>query len=195
MNNESLKRLLKNGAIWGFILFELVFFSRSPGVIWSLSDSAFMDLDNMLLLLKQSAPIGIIALGMTIIMINGNIDLSRRRDLRAGGNRDARQHDLAGLHAGFGRLGDPVAWILALLTGVSCLALINGLIVWKTGVDAFIVTLGAMLGYRGLVFMYNGEQPTSHLNWTLVDFAEAQFLGLHTATWFLLAVVLAASGF
>ena len=63
---------------------------------------------------------------------------------------------------------------------------INGLIVWKTGVDAFIVTLGAMLGFRGLVFMYNGEQPTSHLNWTLVDFAEAQFLGLHTATWFLL---------
>jgi ribose transport system permease protein len=46
-----------------------------------------------------------------------------------------------------------------------------------------------MLGYRGLVFMYNGEEPTSHLNWTLVDFAEAQFLGLHTATWFLLAVV------
>jgi ribose transport system permease protein len=38
-----------------------------------------------------------------------------------------------------------------------------------------------MLGYRGLVFMYNGESPTSHLNWTLVDFAEAQFLGLHTA--------------
>jgi ribose transport system permease protein len=35
-----------------------------------------MDLDNMLLLLKQSAPIGIIAMGMTIIMINGNIDLS-----------------------------------------------------------------------------------------------------------------------
>jgi ribose/xylose/arabinose/galactoside ABC-type transport system permease subunit len=50
--------------------------SRSPASIWSLSDSAFMDLDNMLLLLKQSAPIGIIALGMTVIMINGNIDLS-----------------------------------------------------------------------------------------------------------------------
>ncbi len=36
--------------------------------------------------------------------------------------------------------------------------------------------------------MYNGEQPTSHLNWTLVDFAEAQFLGFHTATWFLIVV-------
>jgi ribose transport system permease protein len=57
------------------------------------------------------------------------------------------------------------------------LGAINGLIVWKTGVDAFIVTLGAMLGYRGLVFMYNGEQPTSHLNWTLVDFRRGAVSG------------------
>jgi len=91
----------------------------------------------------------------------------------------------------FADMGDgviPIAWIIALLVG-SLLGALNGLIVWKTGVDAFIVTLGSMLGYRGLVFMFNGENPTSNLNWTLVDFAEAQFLGLHTATWFLAAVV------
>ncbi|MDP2122593.1 MAG: hypothetical protein Q8K28_22050, partial [Hoeflea sp.] len=92
--------------------------------------------------------------------------------------------------AGFGDWVIPISWILALLTGV-VLGAVNGLIVWKTGVDAFIVTLGSMLGYRGLVFIYNGEQPTSQLNWTLVDFAEAQFLGLHTATWFLLTVAAA----
>jgi ribose transport system permease protein len=51
-------------------------FFEVAGQWWSLSDSAFMDLDNMLLLLKQSAPIGIIAVGMTVVMINGNIDLS-----------------------------------------------------------------------------------------------------------------------
>jgi ribose transport system permease protein len=39
-----------------------------------------------------------------------------------------------------------------------------------------------MLGFRGLVFMYNGEQPTSHLNWTLVDFIEFDILGIGTAT-------------
>jgi ribose/xylose/arabinose/galactoside ABC-type transport system permease subunit len=186
MNNESRTRLIKKGAIWGFILFELVFFSIA-GSYLSLSESAFMDLDNMLLLLKQSAPIGIIALGMTIIMINGNIDLSvgATYALAAIVMLDSMTWPV---FAGFGDWVIPVSWILALLTGVA-LGAVNGLIVWKTGVDAFIVTLGAMLGYRGLVFMYNGEEPTSHLNWTLVDFAEAQFLGLHTATWFLLAVV------
>lgn len=185
MQAGSLSTFLKRGAIWGFIVLELIFFSIA-GEYLSVSDKAFMDVDNMLLLFKQSAPIGIIALGMTIIMINGNIDLSvgATYALSAIVLLDAMTWPI------FAGLGDgviPVAWLLALLTGVA-LGALNGVIVWKTGVDAFIVTLGAMLGYRGLVFMYNGEQPTSHLNWTLVDFAEAQFLGLHTATWFLLGV-------
>jgi len=185
MTNVTLTTLLKRGAIWGFILFELIFFSVA-GEFMSLSNKAFMDIDNMLLLLKQSAPIGIIAIGMTVIMINGNIDLSVGAiyALCAIVLLDSLNWPIM---AGLGDWAIPLAWLLALLTGAG-LGAINGLIVWKTGVDAFIVTLGSMLGFRGLVFMYNGENPTSHLNWTLVDFAEAQVFGLHTATWFLLAV-------
>ncbi|WP_349358045.1 ABC transporter permease [Stappia sp.] len=188
MEPGTLSTFLKRGAIWGFIVLELIFFSVA-GEYLSLSDKAFMDLDNILLLLKQSAPIGIIAVGMTIVMINGNIDLSVGAIFAFSAVilLDSMTWPI------FAGLGDGVilvSWALALMTGM-LLGAINGLIVWKTGVDAFIVTLGAMLGYRGLVFMYNGEQPTSHLNWTLVDFAEAQFLGLHTATWFLLATVAA----
>lgn len=188
MEPGTLSTLLKRGAIWGFIVLELVFFSIA-GEYLSLSDRAFMDYDNMLLLLKQSAPIGIIAMGMTIIMINGNIDLSVGATfaLSAVIFLDSMTWPI---FAGLGGWVIPVSWLLALLTGVA-LGGLNGLIVWKSGVDAFIVTLGAMLGYRGLVFMYNGEQPTSHLNWTLVDFAEAQFLGLHTPTWFLIGVTAA----
>ena len=188
MQHETRNRLIKRGAIWGFILFELAFFSIA-GKYLSLSEGAFMDVDNMLLLLKQSAPIGIIALGMTIVMINGNIDLSvgATYALAAIVMLDSMTWPV---FAGLGDWVIPISWALALLTGL-LLGAVNGLIVWKTGVDAFIVTLGSMLGYRGLVFMYNGEQPTSQLNWTLVDFAEAQFLGLHTATWFLLGAAAA----
>jgi ribose transport system permease protein len=187
MQPGALTDALKNGAIWGFIVLELIFFSVA-GEYLSLSDKAFMDWENMLLLLKQSAPIGIIAIGMTIVMINGNIDLSvgATYAIAAIILLESMTWPI------FASLGDwviPLAWLLALATG-TLLGALNGLIVWKTGVDAFIVTLGSMLGFRGIVFMFNGENPTSHLNWTLVDFAEAQFLGLHTATWFLLAVTL-----
>jgi ribose transport system permease protein len=183
----TLSKSLKSGAIWGFIVLELIFFSVA-GEFLSLSDKAFMDLDNMLLLLKQSAPIGIIALGMTVVMINGNIDLSVGAifALCAVVMLDSQTWAI------FEGLGDwviPFAWGLALLTGMT-LGLINGLIVWKTGVDAFIVTLGSMLGYRGLVFMYNGENPTSQLNWTLVDFAESDILGIETPTIFFLVCTL-----
>ena len=188
MKPGTLSTFLKRGAIWGFIVVELVFFTVA-GEFLSVSDKAFMDIDNMLLLFKQSAPIGIIAMGMTIIMVNGNIDLSVGAiyALSAIVLLDSMTWPI---FAGLGDGAIPVAWVMALLAG-TLLGALNGLIVWKTGVDAFIVTLGSMLGYRGLVFMYNGEQPTSHLNWTLVDFAEAQVLGLHTPTWFLLIVTVA----
>jgi ribose transport system permease protein len=188
MQPGALSKALKSGAIWGFIVLELIFFSVA-GSFLSLSDKAFMDWENMLLLLKQSAPIGIIAMGMTLVMVNGNIDLSvgATYAIAAIVLLDSMTWPI---FAGLGDWVMPVAWLLALAAG-TLLGALNGLIVWKTGVDAFIVTLGSMLGYRGIVFMFNGENPTSHLNWTLVDLAEAQFLGLHTATWFLLAVTLA----
>lgn len=185
MQAGKMAPFFKTGAIWAFVILELIFFSIA-GEFLSLSDKAFMDFDNMLLLLKQSAPIGIIAMGMTIIMINGNIDLSVGAIFALAAVILLDSMSWA-VFAGLGDWVIPVSWMLALLTGV-VLGAVNGLIVWKTGVDAFIVTLGSMLGFRGLVFMYNGENPTSELNWTLVDFAEAQFLGLHTATWFLAAV-------
>lgn len=187
MNSVFIKRHLSTSAIWIFIVIELIFFSVA-GHFLSLTDTAFMDLDNMLLLLKQAAPIGIIAVGMTLVMVNGNIDLSMGAVFAIAGIilLDSLTWPI---FAGLGDWVIPVSWLLALAAGV-VLGALNGLIVWKTGVDAFIVTLGSMLGYRGLVFMFNGENPTSHLNWTLVDFAEAQFLGFHTATWFLASSVL-----
>jgi hypothetical protein len=133
MTPGKLSTYLKNGAIWGFIVLELIFFTVA-GQFLSLSENAFMDVDNMLLLFKQSAPIGIIAMGMTIVMVNGNIDLSvgATYALSAVVMLDAMTWPV------FGGLGDwviPVACLLALLTG-TVLGAINGLIVWKTGVDA-----------------------------------------------------------
>jgi ribose transport system permease protein len=179
MEKTSKLKILKDNAIWVFIVLELMFFSIA-GEFLSLSDKAFMDGENMLLLFKQSAPIGIIALGMTIVMVNGNIDLSvgATYALCAVVMLDSMTWPI---FAGLGDWVIPFSILISLIVGM-VLGLINGIIVWKTGVDAFIVTLGSMLGFRGLVFMYNGENPTSNLNWTLVDFAEADIFGIETPT-------------
>ncbi len=175
MQKTNLSKRLQEGAIWIFIALELAFFGIA-GEFLSLSEGSFLAPDNMLLLIKQTVPLGIIALGMTIIMINGNIDLSVGPifALCAIVLLDSMTWPI---FAGLGDWVILVSWALAILVGV-VLGAINGLIVWKTGVDAFIVTLGSMLGYRGLVFLYNGEQPTYHLNWTLVDIAESAPLGI-----------------
>ena len=51
MQPGTLSTFLKRGAIWGFIVLELIFFSVA-GEFLSLSEKAFMDFDNMLLLFK-----------------------------------------------------------------------------------------------------------------------------------------------
>lgn len=175
MSAEKRKAIIANGAIWGFIVLELIFFSVM-GRYLSLTDTAFMDFDNMLLLLKQSAPIGIIALGMTIVMINGNIDLSVGATFALSAIIMLTSFSWPFM-AAMGDWAIPLACLFGILTG-TILGAINGVIVWKTGVDAFIVTLGSMLGFRGLIFMVNGEQPTYHLNWTMVDMAESSLFGL-----------------
>jgi hypothetical protein len=66
-NDPALRWLIRN-PIWGFVLLIFVFFS--------LASDHFFDFRNFQNILVQTSTIGLIALGMTLVMINGNIDLS-----------------------------------------------------------------------------------------------------------------------
>jgi hypothetical protein len=166
------------------VLFEVA------GSSWSLSDSAFMDLDNMLLLLKQSAPIGIIALGMTIIMINGNIDLSSARPMRWR-HRDARLMTWP-VFMGLGRLGDPAGLALGAFDWRAC---------WRADQRRDRVEDRRRRLHRHAGRDARLPRPRLHVQRREPDlppeldagrFRRGQFLGLQTpATWFLLAVVAA----
>ena len=56
----------------------------------------------------------------------------------------------------------------------------NGLVVWKTGVDSFIVTLGGLLGVRGLVFVYTREQSFFSMDFAYSDFGASSIGPLPT---------------
>ncbi len=167
--------------IWAFVAVIFVFFS--------LMTESFFALGNFENILVQTSTLGLIALGMTLVMINGNIDLSVGAVVALSASLAV---DIMGwpVFEAWGNWQILPAVLAGLASGV-LLGALNGLIVWKTGVDAFIVTLGAMLGVRGLVFVYTGEQSFFAMNFAYSDFGASSFLGLPTLAWiFLVCTVL-----
>ena len=158
--NASPGRWLMRNPIWGFALVLFVFFS--------LLTEHFFDFQNFQNILVQTSTIGLVALGMTMVMINGNIDLSVGATLALAASLavDVQSWEI---FAEWGSWQILPAVAAALFCGV-LLGALNGFIVWKTGVDAFIVTLGAMLGVRGLVFVYTEEQSFFAMNFDYSDF-------------------------
>lgn len=148
--------------IWLFVIVLLVFFG--------FMSEYFFTASNLFNILIQTSTIGLIALGMTYVMINGNIDLSVGAvvALSAVLAVDLQQY-----------VGIPMAILIALATGTA-LGFLNGMIVWKTGVNAFIVTLGAMQGVRGLVFVYTEEQSYFAMDFSYSDFGTSTFAGIPT---------------
>ncbi|AXS83126.1 ABC transporter permease [Marinobacter sp. Arc7-DN-1] len=160
--------------IWLFVLAITIFFS--------FSSPYFFDLNNFSNILVQASTIGLIALGMTYVMINGNIDLSV-------GATVALAASLAvGLQPA---LGIPGAVCVGLLSGIAIGAL-NGIIAWKTGVDAFIVTLGAMIGVRGLVFIYTEEQSFYAFDFAYSDFGSSTLFSVPTLALIFIALTILA---
>lgn len=159
--DNPLVRWLVENPIWGFVLIVFVFFS--------LASDHFFEFSNVQNILVQTSTIGLIALGMTLVMINGNIDLSVGATLALAAAFAVDVQSWA-VFATWGDWQILPAVCLALLAGIT-LGALNGFIVWKTGVDAFIVTLGAMLGIRGLVFVYTGEQSFYAMNFAYSDFS------------------------
>jgi ribose transport system permease protein len=167
-----LRLLSRIPPIWMILIACVAFFSV-------FADS-FFAIGNFTNILIQTSTIGLIALGMTVVMINGNIDLSV-------GAVVALAASLAvGLQ---GDLGIVPAVLVGLGAGMA-LGFVNGMIVWKTGVDAFIVTLGAMMGVRGLVFLYTGEQSFFSMNFAYADFGMSSVAGVPTLAWVFLALTL-----
>lgn len=151
----NINKFIKGGSviqpIWIFVIAITIFFS--------FTSEYFLTYGNIMNILVQTSTIGMIALGLTYVMINGNIDLSVGAILALS----------AALAVDLQSYGLPVALAAALACGI-ILGALNGLIVWKTGVNAFIVTLGAMIGIRGLVFVYTGEQSFYAHDFSFTDF-------------------------
>lgn len=129
------------GTLLGLILISLVFAILSP---------TFLSEANLLNILQQSSINACIALGMTLVIISGGIDLSVGPVAALSGVLGA-----AMLVAG---VPVPLAIACALTVGAICGFLNGALIAWG-GLQPFIVTLGGLSLYRAMALIYTGGQP------------------------------------
>ncbi|MCP4165809.1 MAG: ribose ABC transporter permease [Chloroflexi bacterium] len=122
-------------------------------VLTLLSDR-FLTPGNIVNVLRQSTINGIIAVGMTFVILTAGIDLSVGAILALCTVVTA---DL--LQQG---MGAPVAVVIGLGLG-AVLGLINGSIITRIGVPPFVATLGMMVTVRGLALVYSGGKPITGL--------------------------------
>jgi D-xylose transport system permease protein len=143
------------------------------GVIWLgfnyFSDGNFLTARNLWNLSVQSASIGIMATGMVLIIVSRNIDLSVGSLLAFLGYTMAMAQAVwipTTLGLGFDQ---PFTWVVVLVIGIALGAVVGGFqgfIVAYVGVPSFIVTLGGLLVWRGLIFKYQQGQTIAPLDET-----------------------------
>ncbi|MDP5217318.1 ABC transporter permease [Ruegeria sp. 2205SS24-7] len=123
-------------------------------IAFSFTSPAFLSVNNGLTILLQTSVIGLLAIGMTMVIITGGIDLSVGSILA-----------LAGVIAGLTiKMGLPVlpAMGLGVLTGAAC-GFVNGMVIAKMRITPFVATLGMMLIARGIALQLTGAAPISRL--------------------------------
>lgn len=132
-------------------------------VILSFSNQYFLTSGNISNILLQTSINGVLAIGMTFVILTRGIDLSVGSVVALAGIVSG---SLATTSATAGVLGAPyppyVALCAGILVGLAC-GTIVGIIVSRFAVPAFVATLGMLSAARGMTLIYGGGKPVPGL--------------------------------
>ena len=131
----------------------------------------FLTPENISNILLQTSINGILAMGMTLVILTGGIDLSVGSVLA-----------FSSIVAATFVTGDnPQSPLVALLVGIltgAVLGLINGCIVAYLKIPSFVATLGMLSVARGLTYAYTGGMPVPNLSESFLNLGEGFFFGV-----------------
>ncbi|MEX0387289.1 ABC transporter permease [Spiribacter onubensis] len=129
--------LARQGILVAFVIFMVGF---------ALANDRFLDMDNVLGVVRSSTILGVMALGVTFVVISGNLDLS------VGSMMSFSAIVVLDLHDKIGpELAIPAMFIMTMSLG----ALI-GFLVGYLKLNSLIVTLGMLSAIHGLTLTYSG---------------------------------------
>jgi ribose transport system permease protein len=158
---------------------------------FSFASPAFFSLDNLFVILRQTAVLGVAAIGATMILISGRLDISQGAIIAASGIVC-----VSIIQAGVPTL---IAMIAAVLHG-AVLGLANGLLTEGLKIPGFIATLATALVIRGAALLFSKGQsaaaPTPEgfdlLSWVgtgslgAVPISVILLLTLYATAWFVM---------
>lgn len=147
MRNQGFQFFSRYGILIAFMMLIIVMSVLSP---------AFLKFTNVMNILRQTSINGIVAVGMTFVIILSGIDLSV-------GSVLALAAVVAASFAHPGEYPIFVPILAGLFTGSLC-GFINGLIIAKRRIAPFIVTLGMMTIARGAALVYTNGRPVIELS-------------------------------
>ncbi|HLG76482.1 MAG TPA: ABC transporter permease [Ktedonobacteraceae bacterium] len=145
---------------------------------------SFLSLDNFAAVLLNAAQYGILAVGMSILMIGGVFDLSIGATLALSGVVVAIL--IANLNVPV-----PLAILIALAVG-GLAGLLNGLIVTRIRINALITTLATTGIYRGITQLISGT-GVSPISDNFAQVGQSVWLGFQSPFWVMVIVVAAGT--
>lgn len=113
-------------------------------LVASISSDRFFSVDNILSVFVQCTVVGVLACGMTMLIVSGNTDLSAGSGVALGGVICALV------------MKNTDNWLLAVLAAIAVLmltSLLQSFFVAKVGLMAFIVTLAGQMALRGAAYV------------------------------------------
>jgi len=153
-------------------------------LIFQFFNPVFLSIDNITTMLRSMSYIGVIALGMTFLLITGAFDLSV--GATAGLSAIVCSYVMAKLN-----LPIPVGVLAGLATG-ALVGLVNGFVVLKLGVPAFIATLGMLNIAKGITYLISKGYTIYPLPEAIGTFGMAEPFG--TSWGFVIFAVVAVVG-
>lgn len=160
-----------------YIAFAILF------VILSITSESFLTTTNIINILRQVSIIGIVAIGMSFVIITGGIDLSVGSIMALS----------AVVAASFAQADSSYSILIPMIIGVTvglACGLINGVLVAKWKVAPFIATLGMMTAARGLAMVYTDGRPVIGLSSSYNNIGSGYIFGFPIPVLAFLVIVL-----
>lgn len=160
MERNFKNSLVKYKSLFGLLALCIVITIMTP---------RFLTVNNLRNVLTQVSVNAVIAAGMTFVILTGGIDLSVGSILAVCGAIAAVISKTS---------GNVLLAVIAALAVGALIGLVNGIIISKGKIQAFIATLATMTIFRGVTYVYTNGTPVSGLDQSFMVIGNNKILGM-----------------